>query len=123
MAAGAEESERDGRGLETTKGSYHVAEDEMSSSGTRTLAETETAIQDHEGGYARFLSNRLSADGGVKKNMVKFEQLELGSPRPNPFKLALSTAAVPDGYSKIWQGAMFVSGRTENVTAWRKDTA
>lgn len=83
-------------------------------SGALTLTQIESAIQFEEGKSNEFISSGVSG----KNNLVDFKKLPLGE-FPKELKLTLSTAAAPDGFSKIWQGAMIVSGKTEDVIAWR----
>ncbi|MDP2606154.1 MAG: hypothetical protein Q8S00_26730 [Deltaproteobacteria bacterium] len=90
-------------------------------SGDLPLEKIEEAIAAFELGFAKYLSNKISAVGGPKINTITFEKLILK--RPTEFKLTLRTAQPPSGFSKIRDDVMFVGGKTENVTAWRKDAA
>lgn len=89
------------------------------SQGNLRLEETEAAIAAFESGFAKFLGSELVTVASKKINRVTFEELDLE--QPNEFKLTRSTDAHPAGFSKIWQGAMFVDGTNTDVIAWRKD--
>lgn len=89
------------------------------SDGNLPLEKTETAIATFESGFAKFLSSALVTVAAKKINRITFEELDLEQPKQ--FKLTRSTAASPVGFSKIWQGAMFVDGTNTDVIAWRKD--
>ena len=89
------------------------------SDGNLPLKKTEAAIATFESGFAKFLSSELVTIAAKKINRITFEELDLEQPKA--FKLTLDTAASPAGFSKIWQGAMFVEGTNKNVIAWRKD--
>ena len=89
------------------------------SAGNRPLEKTEAAIATFESGFAKFLSSGLVTVAAKKTNRITFEELDLE--QPNEFKLTKGTAAPPAGFSKIWQGAMFVDGTNTDVIAWRKD--
>lgn len=88
------------------------------SKGSLSLAQTETAIRTFEAGFAKFQKNELVASPTTKLNRITFETLDLEQPKE--FKLTLSTDATPNGFLKIWQGAMFVDGTNTNVIAWRE---
>ena len=88
------------------------------SDGNLPLPKTEAAISTFESGFARFLSCELMTVVSKKINRITFEELDLEQPKE--FKLTLSSAANPGGFTKLWQGAMFVDGTNLNVTAWRK---
>lgn len=90
-------------------------------SGDLPLDQIERAIAAFELGFAKYLSNEMSAVGGPKINTITFEKLILK--KPNAFKLTRRTAEPPSGFSKIRDDVMCVGGKTENVTAWRKDAA
>ena len=87
--------------------------------GNQPLKTTEQAISTFESGFAKFLSSELVPIASKKINRITFEELDLE--QPNEFKLTLSTDAIPDGFSKIWEGVMFVKGTNTNVIAWRKN--
>ena len=89
------------------------------SDGTLSIEKTKLAIATFESGFARFLSSALVTVAAKKINRITFEELDLEQPRE--FDLSRSTAASPAGFSKIWQGAMFVDGTNTDVIAWRKD--
>jgi hypothetical protein len=89
--------------------------------GDLPIDDIERAIGAFELGFASYVSNRMSAVGGPKLNTITFEKLVLKKPRP--FKLTLRTADAPSGFTKIRDDVMFIGGKTENVTAWRKDAA
>lgn len=89
------------------------------SQGTLSLEKTEAAIAAFESGFAKFQKNELIASPDALRNMITFENLDLEL--PNEFKLTLSTDSAPIGYTKVWDGAMYVNGTSTQVTAWRKD--
>ncbi len=89
------------------------------SQGSLPLEKTEAAIVAFEAGFAKFLSSELMTVASKQINRITFEELDLEQPKE--FKLTRSTAAAPPGFSKIWQGAMFVEGTNTDVIAWRKD--
>lgn len=89
------------------------------SQGNQSLKATESAISTFESGFAKFISSELVTVASKKINRITFEELDLE--QPNEFKLTLSAAALPGGFSKIWEGAMFVNGTNTNVIAWRKN--
>lgn len=89
------------------------------SKGNLSLENTEAAIRAFEAGFAKFQKNELVTSAATMLNKITFETLELE--QPTEFKLTRSTDAAPNHYSKIWQGAMFVSGTNTDVIAWRKD--
>ena len=87
------------------------------SQGNLPLEKTEEAIAAFESGFAKFLTNELVTVASKKINRITFEELDLE--QPNEFKLTRSTASSPAGFSKIWQGAVFVEGTNTDVIAWR----
>ena len=89
------------------------------SDGNLPLEKTEAKIATFESGFAKFLNSELMTVVSKKTNRITFEELDLEQPKQ--FKLTRSTAASPVGFSKIWQGAMFVDGTNTDVIAWRKD--
>jgi hypothetical protein len=90
-------------------------------SGDLSLDQIEIAIGAFEFGFSKYLSNEMSPAGSAKINKITFEKLILK--KPNRFRLTLRTAEAPNGFTKIRDDVMFVGGKIENVTAWRKDTA
>lgn len=89
------------------------------SDGSQSIEKTELAIATFESGFAKFLNSALVTVVAKKINRITFEELDLEQPKQ--FRLTRSTAASPAGFSKIWQGAMFVDGTNTDVIAWRKD--
>ena len=83
------------------------------------LKKIEADISTFESGFAKFLSSKPLTVASKQVNKITFEELDLE--QPNEFKLTLSSDAVPDGFTKIWEGAMFVNGTNTDVIAWRKN--
>lgn len=89
------------------------------SDGNLAIEQTEATVSTFESGFAKFLSNELSISATKKTNKITFEELDLEQPKA--FRLTRGTDAPPVGFSRIWRGAMFVSGTNTDVVAWRKD--
>jgi hypothetical protein len=84
-------------------------------SGTFTLAQIEAAIQFQEAQSFEFLTSRIESG---TDNLADFKKLPLGE-FPKELKLTFSSATAPSGFSKIWEGEMFVGGEPGDVIAWR----
>lgn len=94
-----------------------MADRTRSISGRFTLTQIESAIREEEAHSFEFLIAYIEND---KDNLADFKELPLGE-FPRELKLTLSSDAAPNGFSNIWQGAMFVGGETKNVIAWREN--
>lgn len=96
-----------------------MATTQTESDGNFSLKKTEAAIAYFEIYFKSFVDSTMVSAPEGNLNRMNFEELNLT--RPNAFKLTLSTDQPPAGYSKIWNGMMFIEGVPASVTAWRAE--
>jgi len=85
----------------------------------RTLIQIENSVAYEEQDPAHFLKSSLSYHNGKFTNLATFETLA-DTADSGEFKLLLSPAAAPAGFTKVWEGAMIVERTNTMVTAYRK---